>query len=165
MARLLRKSPLSHPPARLSLAVAIVLFLASAFALAGGEPRQNQTRKALATDKFAGTWQATFNGKVFMTLWLKTASGKLEGTMSNGTMALDKDGNIAEADVQPGSKPIDIESVKGNSLYFSSKTDHPLKLAFTLKDKTHAALTILNTLPPGSPVPKPIAMVRVAPKP
>ena len=61
--------------------------------------------------RFAGIWQAKFNGNVFLTLHLE-AGTKLSGTVSTGRITVDKDGELTEAEPSPEGKESDIMNAR-----------------------------------------------------
>jgi len=112
---------------------------------------------------FVGTWTATFKGKPFMTIHFAMKDGKLTGTMSSGAISLDPKGNIVDVTVRPGERPITIEKVEHDAVHLiAGEKDAELRCTFRLIDTTHAQLEILS--PPGSTAPKPIQLVKQAPK-
>ncbi len=61
--------------------------------------------------RFAGIWQAKFNGSVFLTVHLE-AGTKMSGTVSTGRITVDKDGELTDAEASPEGKESDIMNAR-----------------------------------------------------
>lgn len=141
-----------------------ILVLAAASIFAGRfslhASAQNSSRQHVTPQDFVGIWTASFQDKVFMTLWIHHSRGKWTGELSNGEVAFDAQGNLSNAQARPGKKSIQIDKVEGDQLYFHSAGDHPLHFIFKFTDANHAQLSVVNPSPNGVLQPKPFVMTR-----
>lgn len=63
-----------------------------------------QSRHGLSD--YAGTWQVNFQGKPVLTIKLIEKDGNLTGTVSNGHIEADPNGEITRAQAEPGESAI-----------------------------------------------------------
>ena len=97
-----------------------VLALAMMAAASGGE-------------RFAGTWQATMKGKVFLVLKVKAAE-KISGTLNAGHIEINDEGELKEAGpVEDHEAPIFFAQVEGDKLRFDFQDDDGGVITFELK--------------------------------
>ena len=97
------------------------LFAVIAFCCSSPAGISAQSMNANA-DQFIGTWQAKFDGKVFVTLKLEKKDGTLAGTISKFGIEIDQSGNLTRAEAGSGNDPILAAKVEGVILRFSLKT-------------------------------------------
>jgi hypothetical protein len=106
---------------RMEMRVAAALLLAAGLAKAAGE------------EKFAGTWEATSKGTVFLVLKLKTAE-KISGTLNAGKVEIDDNGELKEVGpVEDHEAPIFFAEVEGDKLHFEFQDDDGGVMSFELK--------------------------------
>ena len=109
--------------------------------------------------RFAGTWQAKFNGSVFLTLRLE-AGARMSGVLSTGRITVDKDGELTQAEPSPEGKESDIMHARfpAGSLTFEIEDDGEVtKFEMRITAASKAELRFL-----GQPVKiKPIPLDRV----
>jgi len=125
------------------------LFAALCIPVAAQEPDAQQT--------FAGVWEATFKGDVFMILKLE-AGDKISGTLSGGQLSVDHNGEIIEASGGGKELPISNARIEGTKLSFDWKDsdDETVKLETTVTENGKAQLRFMD-LPEGHKM-KPIAL-------
>lgn len=148
------------------LAFAIITTLA-----APGRARPQSNSSSAPTPAlrvYAGTWKASFQGKVFAILVLRVSHGSLEGTLNNFEVAYDKHGNLTRGThIDIGVSPIISPRFKDGALIFtvaqkdaySQTTDW----SFVVKNGHEGELTeiLANQLEaPMSMAVKPIRMFR-----
>lgn len=116
------------------------------------------------SESFAGTWQAQFQGKTFVTITLAAQDGRVTGTISHSTIQLDDNGELTSAMQIAGEDPISETSLQASTLGFTSKdpnsrdtTQYELKL--TGSDQAELQLP---ASPSGGARPKPWKLVRSA---
>jgi len=106
---------------RVPLRLAPILILMSAFAVASD------------SEKFAGTWQASAKGTVFLVLKVK-AGEKISGTLNAGHIELDDEGELKDATpVEDLEAPIFFARVEGDKLTFDFQDTDNDVLTFELK--------------------------------
>ncbi len=110
---------------------------------------------------FLGKWQGTFQGKVFITVYLSGDAHKLTGTMSKADIELNDAGELTKAEVNEGSNPIKNATVKGNRLRITAKSDDgdEINSEIDLVGADEAELRLI--VPPDVPQPKPWKLTRV----
>jgi hypothetical protein len=88
-----------------ALVAACLLFLGSL-----GEPAQRA--------RFAGTWEAAHEGKVFLVLKIQ-AGGKISGTLNAGSIKLSDEGELLDAQpIEDKEAPFFFAQAEGNKLEF-----------------------------------------------
>ena len=113
---------------------------------------------------YAGTWQASFQGKPFMTIKLHDEKGQLTGTVSSGDLEVNSDGEITGAKVREGESQILSSRILANGgLQIVSRdadgTD-TTTFVITLLDKNSASLRF--EIPPDAGVRiKPVPLKKV----
>ena len=106
---------------RVPLRLAPILILMSALAVASD------------SEKFAGTWQASAQGTVFLVLKVK-AGEKISGTLNAGHIELDDEGELKDATpVEDLEAPIFFARVEGDKLTFDFQDTDNDVLTFELK--------------------------------
>ena len=91
----------------------IVIFAAVVVASAAPAPKLKD---------FSGTWTASLQGTVFLTLKLQAESPEMFGTLSRGSLTADEHGNITGATLE-GEDAIKGAHVVGDHLEFSAEPD------------------------------------------
>jgi hypothetical protein len=105
---------------RTELRAAALLLLAAGLAMASGE-------------KFAGTWEATAKGHVFLILKVSAAE-KISGTLNAGKVKISDDGELEEAGpVEDHEAPIFFAEVDGDKLKFEFQDEDGGVMSFELK--------------------------------
>jgi len=74
-----------------------------------------------ANQAFAGTWQAQFQGKTFVTIKLEDQNGKLAGSISHSQIQLDNQGELTSAEAQDGEDAFTEIKVSDKVLHLTSK--------------------------------------------
>jgi hypothetical protein len=87
---------------------------------------------AAEQQKFAGTWQATFKGEVFMTLKLQEGD-PISGSLSGGHIDVDREGEITEASGGGAEHPVSNVKLEGDTLSFDLKEDDDETMKFVMK--------------------------------
>jgi len=118
---------------------------------------------------FAGSWTAQFQGRTFVRLELKTASGAITGGISLGDIEVDDKGALRRVGDPPRDlKPIFDVRQRVSTLTFAFKdgTD-PARFELRLLEGGRAELRFLpdeatrkEIVAAGIPVPKPIPLTR-----
>lgn len=110
--------------------------------------------------KFAGTWEARFNGAVFSILKIE-AGEKISGAFSPGNIDVDEQGNLRSATATGAEAPILRPSVEEGVLRFDwsgDPNDEPLRLELKLTGASQAELRFLKT--PGDLKINPLSFTR-----
>jgi hypothetical protein len=111
-------------------------------------------------DKFAGTWEATSKGTVFLVLKVKAAE-KISGTLNAGKVKINDDGELEEAGpVEDHEAPIFFAVVDGNRLKFDFQDEDGGVVSFELI-LTGEGSGELKILDKGQPKPKGFAVKKV----
>ena len=122
-------------------------------------PAVSSQEDSAAQKHFAGTWQAKFNGSVFLTLRLEPGT-RISGTVSTGRITVDDDGELTEAEASPEGKESDVmhARIDGERLTFETDDDGELtKFEMRITSDGKAELRFV-----GQPVKiKPIRLNRV----
>jgi hypothetical protein len=129
--------------------LAAILFFS--IALFGQDPTER---------KFAGTWEARFNGDVFWVLKIQSGD-KLTGSLSAVDIGIDKDGNLSSAEAKEEVFPILRPAIENDSLTFEWTDDpgeDPLKFEMKMTGKQEAQLRFLSA-PEGVKI-KPFTFTR-----
>lgn len=112
---------------------------------------------------FVGRWQASFQGKVFLTVSLTGDAQKLSGTVTNASIDLNKDGELTRAQADEGTDPVTSASVSGNRLRITTKStdgsEDSTDYEIVLTGANEAELRI--DVPPGITRPKPWKLTRM----
>ena len=84
-------------------------------------------------EKFAGTWEATSKGTVYLVLKVKTGE-KISGTLNAGKITMNDDGDLVEAGpVEDHEAPIFFAQVEGDKLTFGFQDEDNTVMEFELK--------------------------------
>jgi hypothetical protein len=103
------------------------------------------------SDKFSGTWNWTFKGKVFATMVLIPTRSGYSGSITNGHIEFYGNGRVLSAKAVPGTSSIVNTSLYGSSLQVTSKDgDDTIKWSVTIRDSTHAEVRIASTGAPAN---------------
>jgi hypothetical protein len=100
-----------------------------------------------STEKFAGTWEARFDGTVFCVLKIQSA-GKLTGSMTGVDIGVDNDGNLNSAQAEDQEFPILKPAIENDTLTFEWTDDPnepPLKFEMKLTGNQQAQLRFVTT--------------------
>src|SRR6185369_8338591 len=115
------------------------------------------TAAASNGDKFAGTWEATAKGTVFLVLKVK-ASEKISGTLNAGKVKINDEGELEEVGpVEDHEAPIFFAQVDGDRLKFDFQDDDGGVVSFELK-LTGDGAGELRIVDKGQPKPKGFAV-------
>jgi hypothetical protein len=100
---------------------------------------------AAQQQRFAGVWEATFKGNVFMVLKLQTGE-PLSGTLSGGSFSVNSEGDLTEASGGGKELPISNAKIDGDRLSFDWKDsdDETLKLEMQLIGDGEAQLRFVS---------------------
>lgn len=114
--------------------------------------------------RFAGTWNAQFQGKTFTTLKLAAKDNQLTGSMTGANINLDKDGNLTSAEGTDDEDQISAVKLTGDTLLFTTKnedTGEVINWRMRLTNEHEGELLLLMPEPhPGIPTPRPWKIVR-----
>jgi hypothetical protein len=106
---------------RMEVRAAALVLLVSGLAIAAGE------------EKFAGTWEASAKGTVFLVLKVKTGQ-KISGTMNAGAIHINDEGDLEEVGpVEDHESPIFFAHADGDKLIFDFQDEDNDVLSFELK--------------------------------
>ena len=106
---------------RTAIRVIVALAMAAVLGMATGE------------EKFAGTWEASAKGHVFLVLKVKAAE-KISGTLNAGHIEIDDEGELKEAGpVEDHEAPIFFAQVDGDKLKFEFQDEDGGVMSFELK--------------------------------
>jgi hypothetical protein len=126
----------------------------SAAALDTSDPKQ----------QFAGSWQAEFQGKPFVTVKLQEQEGKLTGTISHVQIQLDASGELSSAEPQAGEDTLSETKVSGKVADFSSSDangQNVVHYEIELTAADQAELRFVD-VPSGTQAPKPWKLAKLA---
>ena len=119
--------------------------------------------------RFAGTWNAKFQGNTFATLKLLVKDDQLTGSMSGANINLDKDGNLTSAEGTDDEGQISDVKLTGDTLLFTTKnedTGEAINWKMRLTNEHQGELLLLIPEPhPGIPTPRPWKIIRRLSKP
>ena len=119
----------------------------------------------------AGSWTATFEGRTFIRLEIKTVDGAIAGGISLGNFEVDPQGLVRRAAAAPPQLvPIFGVTMKGSTVtFFTKDVEDTDKFELRLLDNADADLQIFvkeedrkELAAGGIPVPKPIRLTRRA---
>jgi hypothetical protein len=99
-----------------------------------------------APEKFAGTWEASAKGTVFLVLKIQ-AGDKISGTMKSGPIKVNDKGELVEAGPPENDEnPIFFAQVEGDKLTFNSQDENEdvMQFELVLKDGDAAELRIVD---------------------
>lgn len=139
-----------------------LVLLATVVAVAAQKPTGKQ--------RFAGTWNARFQGNTFATLKLLVRDNQVTGSMTGTNINLDKDGNLTSAQSTDDDEA-QISDVKltGDTLSFTTKnedTGDVINWTMLLTNEHEGELLLLLPEPhPGIATPRPWKIVREFSKP
>jgi len=120
--------------------------------------------------RFAGTWEAKFQGQTFVTVTLRSKEGKVSGNVSRLSLEIDASGNLTAASALEGKDEIAETTPQGNVLHLATKakgkvdtasgeSDESIQYHMTLTAGNEAELQIAGA-PPGMSAPKPWKLER-----
>lgn len=126
---------------------------------------QNPTGK----QRFAGTWNAKFQGNTFATLKLLVKDNQVTGSMSGANINLDKDGNLTSAEATDDEGQISDVKLTGDALLFTTKNEDAgdvINWKMRLTSEREGELLLLMPEPhPGIATPRPWKIFRQFSKP
>ena len=99
-----------------------------------------------APEKFAGTWEASTKGTVFLVLKIR-AGERISGSMQSGPIKMNEKGELLEVGPpENDANPIFFAKVEGDKLTFSSQDEDEAVMEFelTLKGNDTAELRIVD---------------------
>jgi beta-lactamase regulating signal transducer with metallopeptidase domain len=146
----------------LSRAGLIGLVLAISIAFGGGAvlvramSLQANSKPSNTAEKFAGTWHWMFDGKSFATMILVRDGSGFTGSVTPSRIALNADGELAQADPSEDSTPSPITKTKldGSALHVTvGDGNETFEFSVTLKDETHAEIHPKGAPPNMKPIP------------
>ena len=123
------------------------------------------------TEPYAGTWIAEFDGKIFVRLEMNVSANTLAGRIALGDIEVDSEGRVKAAKDAPDRlTPIFDIVVRDSRLSFSHKDGNDSdRFEMRLGTGEQAELqfvpdedTLKELKEAGIPVPKPVALKRVA---
>ena len=126
-------------------------------------------QKPTGTQRFAGTWNAKFQGNTFTTLKLLVRDNHLTGSMTGANINMDKEGNLTSAQETDDEGQISDVKLTGDTLLFTTKnedTGEAINWKMRLTNEHEGELLLL--LPeqhPRIPTPRPWRIVRAFSKP
>ena len=112
--------------------------------------------------KYAGAWEAKFDGTVFSVLKVQADGGSITGSLKAGNVGVDRDGNLISAEPAEGEYPLIGPRIANGALLFEwtdDSADEPLKFEFRLTSSGTGELKFLTT--PGNARIKPFVYARV----
>ena len=122
-----------------------------------------------AKGPIAGSWTATFEGKTFIRLELKTVNGAISGGLRLGSVQVDPQGNVKRVEVAP----LDLRHIYGVTRdgailkFFMKEGNDPDQFELRLLENGDADLHFLFTdadrkefAAEGVPIPKPIRLTK-----
>lgn len=126
-------------------------------------------QKPSATQRFAGTWHAKFQGNTFATLKLSVKDDQLTGSMTGANINLDKDGNLISAEGTGDESQISDVKLTGDTLLFTTKnvdSGDVINWKMSLTNGQQGELLLLLPEPhPDIPTPRPWKIIRAFGKP
>jgi hypothetical protein len=131
--------------------VAAVCLGLSAFSLritGGGSPAE--------LERFVGTWQAKYNGKVFFTFNIQSANGLLGGTCTHTDRLANVDGELIPTGDKMSTEKIVEAQVSGRQLLIKVADDPsgPIPFEFRLTGNGQAEVRVPLASSSGTPAPK-----------
>lgn len=141
--------------------LACLVLLGTVMAVAAPKPTGKQ--------RFAGTWNAKFQGNTFTTLKLLVKDNLVSGSMTGANINLDKDGNLTSAEQTADESQISNVKLTGDTLSFTTKnadSDEVINWKMRLTNEHEGELLLLIPGPhPGISTPRPWKIVREFSKP
>jgi beta-lactamase regulating signal transducer with metallopeptidase domain len=136
---------------------AVCLLAAACLALSAFSFRVAPGLNGAELDRFAGTWETKYNGKVFFTIKLGVENGALHGTCTHSVRLAYVDGELIPVEDKMETEGIAEVQVSGQKLLLKvgdSRTEDTVPLEFTLSGNGRADVRILVESPSGTPAPK-----------
>jgi hypothetical protein len=120
-------------------------------------------------ERFAGTWNARFQGNTFATLKLSVKDNQVTGSMTGANINLDKNGNLTSAQASDDQGEISNAKLVGDALLFETKNEDTgevinWKMRLT-NEHEGELLLVMPEAHPGIPTPRPWKIVREFSKP
>ena len=126
--------------------------------------------KPTGKQRFAGTWNAKFQGNTFTTLKLSLKDNQITGSMTGSNINLDKDGTLTSAEATDDKDQISGVKLAGDTLFFTTTNNEDagdvIHWKMRLTSEREGELLLLLPVPhPGIPTPRPWKIVRQLGKP
>jgi hypothetical protein len=106
--------------------------------------------------KFTGTWEARFEGRVFLTVKV-LPDAKITGTVSTGSITVDHQGTLVKGEPAEVEHPAEILKPRadGDTLSFQivDSDDPPMKLELHITGDGRAELRFIDSPAPFKPLP------------
>ena len=126
-------------------------------------------QKPTGTQRFAGTWNAKFQGNTFTTLKLLVRDNHLTGSMTGANINMDKEGNLTSAQETDDEGQISDVRLTGDTLLFTTKnedTGEAINWKMRLNNEHEGELLLVVPEPHvGIPTPRPWKITRQIPHP
>ncbi|HVZ18375.1 MAG TPA: hypothetical protein VG897_14740 [Terriglobales bacterium] len=106
---------------------------------------------AQEASQFAGTWEASFQGKTFFTLSLVADGDKLSGLIVHDNFNLDQQGNISEIEPRDAHERVMVAHLNGKTLDIRTHDDDASESGhyqFTLVSENQGELKLVFSEPP-----------------
>jgi len=132
---------------------AVCLLAAFCLALSAFSFRVTAGISGVETERFAGTWETKYNGKVFFTIRLNVENGALRGTCTHSVRLAYVDGELIPSDEKTDTEKITDAQVSGQKLLLKVG-DEAIPLEFTLIGDGTADVRIMVESSSGTPAPK-----------
>jgi hypothetical protein len=147
---------------RLAVSVCYANIVVMIFAL-GAFAQDFQPATPANARSFLGKWEASFQGKVFLTLILSGDGNKLKGTMSGGNVEVNDAGELTKAEATDALNTVTDARVNGKRLRISTKnedgSEDSIDAEIVLLGADTAELRLI--VPADVPRPKPWKLTRV----
>jgi beta-lactamase regulating signal transducer with metallopeptidase domain len=140
----------------IGLVMATSITFGASAALVRAMSLQASSKPANTAEKFAGTWHWMFDGKSFATMILVRDGSSFTGSVTPSRIALNADGELAQADPSEDSTPSPISKAKldGSALHVTvGEGNETFEFSVTLKDETHAEIHPEGAPPNMKPIP------------
>jgi hypothetical protein len=119
--------------------------------------------------RFAGTWNAKFQGNTFTTLKLLVRDNQVTGSMTGANINVDKDGNLTSAQETDDEGQISDVKLAGDTLLFTTKNEDSgevINWKMRMTNEHEGELLLLLPEPHSEiPTPRPWKIVRQFSKP
>lgn len=135
----------------------VCLLAAICLALSAFSFRVTPGISGVELERFVGSWETRYNGKVFFTINLNVQNGALRGTCTHSVrLALMSDGELIPVDEKMETERIADAQVSGQKLLLKvgGTTEDAVPLEFTLTGDGRADVRILVESSTGTPPPK-----------
>ena len=121
-------------------------------------------QKPTGKERFAGTWNAKFQGNTFVTLKLLVRNDQLTGSMTGANINMDKDGNLTSAQGTEDESQLSDVKLTADTLSFTTKNEdsgETINWKMSLTNEREGELLLVIPGPhPDIPTPRPWKIVR-----